>query len=237
MRTWSAYGKEIIVDWMRSDIRAQGGPSQSIAFGIKDGMAQSYLRSGTSFTYIDHAYFKRGYHTGNFRAVRSGLHLTHLLDRPSDRLKQFGVEIEPWRKTGSEIIIIPPSEAQRAIYENETWLCSVETKLCEITDRPVRCKTGKLSSLREFCRNAWAVVTYSSVAGVEAALMGIPVFSTRDCPSHPVNAGPIERIETPDYSDARLELASSLTYATWNVNEMPSVSWVDYDYRLRASPT
>lgn len=228
-RNWSGDGKNAVIDWIRRDHMAQGVEHPPIVRGILDGKAKALM--GTDpWLYVDHAYFQRGYAKGNLRCIRSGFHLTEMLDRPKDRLKKFGVKIEPWRKKGQEIIIIPPSDAQKAIYENDDWLCSVETKLCEVTERPVRCKSGKLIDLREFCKDAWAVVTYASVAGVEASLMGLPVFSTEKCPSWPVNAGRLEDIETPNYSDAREEWAAGLTYATWNVNELRDVKWLDYHY-------
>lgn len=232
MRNLSAYNRRDIVEWARADAKRQGGSLTNPIFGIYDDTAKEAIASGLDFIYFDHAYFKRGWHNGNFRAVRKGLHLTQLLGRPDDRLKKWGVYIEPWRKTGREIVVIPPSERQMATYGNETWLMSTLEMLSQITDRPVTTKHGKLNSLREFCSNAWAVVTYASVAGVEAAFMGIPVFSTDKCPSWPVCAGPLEKIETPDYSEARRALACSLTYASWNAEEMRNVKWTDYAYSM-----
>ena len=147
-------------------------------------------------------------------------------------MEKFGVKVEPWRKTGQEIIVIPPTTPQMDYYGNKDWYATTTARLDEITARPVITKWKKLSSLREFCANAWAVVTYASVAGVEASLMGIPVFCTDRCPSWPVNAGPLERIETPEYSDARADMAASLCYATWNDKEMSKVKWVEYEYSL-----
>lgn len=232
MRNLSAYNRRDIVDWARADAKRQGGGLPTSVFGIYDDTARVLMEGGHDFIYFDHSYFKRGWHNGNFRAVRGDVHLTKLLNRPDDRLKRWGVQIEPWRKTGSEIVVIPPSERQQAIYNNSTWLMDTLERLSHITDRPVTTKHGKFSSLREFCANAWAVVTYASVAGVEAAFMGIPVFPTERCPSRPVSAGPLEAIETPEYSEARHALACSLSYASWNAEEMRNVKWVDYQYEI-----
>lgn len=233
MRNLSAYNRAEIVDWARHDAKQQGGTLLQAAFGIKDDKARELRHSGLPWLYFDHSYFRRGWNNGNFRVCRDDLHLTRILDRPSDRLKRWGgVNIKPWRKTGTEIVIIPPSEAQRNHYGCHDWLMKIESRLCEVTDRPVLCKHSKLSSLAEFCRDAWAVVTFSSVAGVEAANLGIPVFSTENCPSYPLNAGPIEKIESPEYVDLRHELACSLAYASWNTEEMRSVKWIDYCYEV-----
>jgi hypothetical protein len=221
--------KNRIADDIRGVAKKYGGMPRIIV-GINDNQARD---ATGDFVYIDHAYFKRGWHNGNFRAVRNGVHLTKVYPRPTDRLKRLGVLIEPWRKKGREIVVIPPSERQLALYGNTDWLLKTETRLSEITDRPVICKTGKTNPLRDFCRDAWAVVTHSSVAGVEATLMGIPVFSTPDCPSYPVNAGPLEKIDDPHYSEARTEWAASLSYASWNVGEIHKIGWKEYEYAYR----
>jgi hypothetical protein len=214
--------------------RRQGGQIPRTAMGLLNGQAKECMASGKPWIYFDHAYFNRGWHNSNFRCIRNGIHLTKMLDRPTDRFKKHGVVIEPWRKTGREIVIIPPSDAQTAIYGNTMWLLETESRLCHLTDRPVVCKRSKQSALRDFLRDAWAVVTYASVAGVEAALMGVPVFSTENCPSWPVNAGTLETIETPVYSEAREQWAAGLSYASWNWEEMKSIKWHDYHYETCA---
>lgn len=228
---WVGNRKELPV-FAEQIAQRHGGKMPPGAFGILNGYAKRYLDDGDDFVYFDHAYFKRGWQESNFRAIRNGLHLTKMLDRPKDRLDKWGVKIEPWRKSGTEIVIIPPSDAQKAVYGCDDWLIGIEAKLAEITDRPVTCKASKNSALRDFLVDAWAVVTFASVAGVEAALMGVPVFSTERCPSWPICAGPLERIDTPEYSDARAEWAASLTYATWNWDEMERVRWEDYNYEI-----
>jgi hypothetical protein len=224
--------KNRIGDDIRGVAKKHGGMPK-VLVGIPDKDADREIRESKDFVYIDHSYFKRGWHTGNFRAVRNSVHLTSIVKRPTDRLKRFGVQIEPWRKKGREIVIVPLSERQQEFYNANDWLIQTESKLCQITDRPVVVKNRKTTTMRDFCRDTWAVVTHSSVAGVEATLMGIPVFSTERCPSWPVNAGPLERIETPEYSDARLELAASLSYASWNIGEVWKVKWQDYEYAYR----
>ena len=225
--------KHTIADLIRSNAKKFDGCPHRIIVGIPDDSARDAIKKKEDFIYIDHAYFNRGWHEGNFRAVRSEVHLTEIKPRPTDRVKHMGVRIDPWRKRGKEIIIIPPSERQVALYGIPNWLIETESKLCQITDRPVVVKNRKTTKLKDFCFDAWAVVTYASVAGVEAAFMGIPVFSTTRCPSWPVNSGPLEQIETPTYSDARLELAASLSYASWNIKDIYKVQWKGYDYSRR----
>ena len=200
-------------------------------FGIKNALpVKNAILANEDFVYFDHSYYKRGWNNHHFRAVRNGLHLTKLLDKPDDRMKKFGVVVEPWRKTGTEIVIIPPSGAQIAVYDCDDWVIQVERTLQEVTQRPFTVKTSKAQSMRDYCRDAWAVVTFASVAGVEASLMGIPVFSTDKCPSWPVNAGPLEKIDFPEYVDFREKWAAGLAYASWHSDDIDYVKWDDYNY-------
>jgi hypothetical protein len=233
-RLWVGNRKELPAFASQCAAR-QGGSIPQPVMGILNGDAIRCIKEGGEWIYFDHAYFNRGWHRSNFRVCRNGLHMTEQLIRPPDRFDRTGYEVEPWRKTGREIVIIPPTDAQMAVYGNHEWLLRTETRLCEITDRPVTCKRDKSTSLRQFLDDAWAVVTYASVAGVEATLMGVPVFSTEHCPSWPVNSGRLEDIETPTYADNRREWASSLAYASWNWDEMKSIKWDDYRYELCAS--
>jgi hypothetical protein len=225
--------KHTIADVIRGSAKKFEGCPHRIIVGIPDDSARDAIKKKEDFIYIDHAYFKRGWHEGNFRAVRGEVHLTEIKPRPADRIKHLGVRIDPWRKNGREVIIIPPSDRQVALYDIPDWLIKTESRLCEITDRPVVVKNRKTTRLKDFCFDAWAVVTYASVAGVEAALLGIPVFSTTRCPSWPLNAGTLEQIETPQYSERRHDLACSLSYATWNVKDIYKVQWKNYDYSRR----
>lgn len=184
------------------------------------------------YLYVDHAYFKRGWEHGHFRLTRGWVHQTEIVSRPDDRMRKFGVKIEPWRKSGEQVVIIPPTVHQRATLGCDGWAERTEKRLREITDRPIAIKWEK-GGLREFLAGAWAVVTWGSVAGVEAALMGVPVFAESTCPAYPVSAGPLERIETPQYAENRHEWACSLAYASWHTSEFGLIEYRDYDYQVR----
>jgi hypothetical protein len=208
--------------------------SLPVIVGLVDGRNAQFIRDGTDFLYGDHAYFNRGWDNGNFRVVRGGHHQTKVFKRPDDRLKKLGVQIEPWRKRGRNIVVIPPSTYYETIYGLGGWTERTVGQLRELTERKVHVKSGKgnlpLCLLEE--QDAWAVVCCISVAGMEAALMGVPVFSTHRCCSWPVNAGPLENIESPEYPE-RHEWACSLTYASWNVEDLETIDFLDYQYALK----
>ena len=72
-------------------------------------------------------------------------------------------------------------------------------------------------------------MTYGSVAGIEAAILGIPVFSGPICPTLPISAGTLEQIENPTLHERRPWLCS-LAYANWRISEIPKIHLEDYNY-------
>jgi hypothetical protein len=205
----------------------------NVVMGLVDGRLKKWVESGENFIYLDHGYFKRGWANNNFRAIRNACHLNEIKKRPDDRMKKFGVEVEPWRKErGSKIVVIPTYDGHHQIWPGmSSWVGEVKQRMASLTSRPVVVKQEK-GNLREYLQDAWCLVCNQSVAGVEAALMGVPVFSTPKCPSWPVS-NKLENIECPEFFDNRHEWAASLAYATWNSSEIDEVDWVDYDYALR----
>lgn len=98
------------------------------------------------------------------------------------RWAALGVEIRPWRTSGEHILICPnrsfgpPSRAMHV-----DWAERCAARLAKQTKRPVRIRAhpGNDKPKRDLSAdlaNAWAVVIWSSGAGVHALAAGIPVF-------------------------------------------------------------
>lgn len=224
-----------LANWLIQYQTMDGG-KLPVVVGLIDPRSRELVRDGHDFLYGDHAYFDRGWMKNNFRVVRNGHHLTTALKRPDDRLKRWNVSIEPWRRgQGRAIVVIPPSNYYAPIYpDTKGWLESTMATLKTVTDRPLHVK-GQKGRLRECLleeHDAFAVVCCISVAGMEAALMGVPVFSTAHCCSWPINAGRLEDIERPEYPD-RHDWACGLAYASWNAEELESIDFRDYYYDVK----
>lgn len=200
-----------------------------------------WIAQKRDFLYIDHGYWNRGY---SFRVIVGETHLTRLLDRPGDRISTNPVNgnpttpvIAPWKRwhDGSgQIVLIPPSEVVASMFRvpggPRGWIDSMTATLRKYTKRELKFKKEKSPPLAEYCNGAHAVVTFGSVAGVEAAAMGYPVFSGPICPTRPISAGPLENIETPVYSDNREAWLRSLSYAQYTFDELEQMNLEDYDY-------
>lgn len=156
-------------------------------------------------------------------------HLTHVLKRHEDRLRRFGVEPKPWRRSGTRILVLKSSE-RIAQFAPQEWLENTLEWIKSQTDRPIIIKEKGDGELQKFLRDCWAVVAFSTRGAVDAAIHGIPVFSSPMCASWPVHAG--NDIEKPELKD-RHEWLCSLAYATWDFEEIDSVDWNNYIYARR----
>ena len=188
------------------------------------------VQTGTDFLYLDNSYFGRGSRSRNFRLIRGGIHLTQQLERPSDRRNKWNPTTCEYTRGGRHVLVIPPSPYFVQFYDAGSWLQDTTKTLSLSTDRPVIIKHDKkVPPLAECLSDAWAVVTFASVAGVEAAISGIPVFAGEHCPAYPVTAGTLADIERPNYPD-REPWLNSLSYATWSMDEIETINLEDYAY-------
>jgi hypothetical protein len=227
--------KNQLSDWIAQYQAMDGGGLETLV-GIADTRVRDRIAAGKEFIYGDHAYFDRGWDKNHFRLIRNDAHLTYVVPRPDDRLKRWNVQIEPWRKNGRSIVVIVPGFHQEVLYDIKDWQRKTIEDLHRFTDRPIITKVSK-GRLREMLleeRDAFALVCYASVAGMEAALMGIPVFSSPRCCSWPVNAGSLKNIDQPEYPD-RHAWACSLAYASWSAEELESIDFRDYRYSVKES--
>lgn len=175
------------------------------------------------FFYIDHAYFQRG-HGKSYRITRNAYEAGPVRECPSDRADELQVPILPWRKSGRNIIVCPPTEHFMEAHGCPDWLATTLEELRTVTDRPIivreKPKAGEqVQSLPEALATAHALVTHSSNVAIEAACLGTPVFVSGTSAAAPVGATDLGRIETPAYPDRRPWL-SHLAYNQYSFDEI-----------------
>ena len=177
------------------------------------------IASGKPFIYADHAYFGRGYIAGNFRVILSDIHQRKLVER--DTAKTFVYEGREWRK-GSDILIFPPSDTMTKTFGAESWVEHTKAAIRRHSDRRIVVKFKFASEpLKHYLQNAHAVIGYGTVASVEAALYGVPVFAGPKCPATPVAATDLSQIETPLTPD-REPWFRGLTWSQFSLDEIRS---------------
>jgi hypothetical protein len=187
-----------------------------------DLILKQCLATGHEFYYADNCYY------GNvdlLRITRNGLQNTKFIERPRDRFHYNPIKINSWRRNGSHIVMLPPTESFAQLFGKQTWVQDTVNELKRHTDREiiVRHKPNETSvrwengymvnagaitrrdattrSLQQDLSNAWAVVAFQSSAVWEAIAQGIPAFVD------PMNAASVlgntdlSKIETPVYPD------------------------------------
>ncbi len=170
------------------------------------------------FVYMDHAYFERGYEKENFRIIFNGIHQTGVIPGLPNRTARLCPFPRDW-KQGDHVIVIPPPPNVCKFHKAETWVSETVAELKKHTDRRVIVKPKSGPPLGEF--SCWAVVSHSSVAAVEAAYMGTPVFGPETSPAYPVGLSDLSQIESPIFPD-RTEWLNTLCWSQFHLTEILS---------------
>lgn len=173
------------------------------------------------FVYCDHAYFDRGYDKMNFRVLLSKPHQNEIKhDLPDDRMRRFCAFPRPW-KQGSKVYVIPIQPMMGKLYVQEDWTEKTVGELQRHTDREIVVKPKDGPPLADCLRDAWAVVGHSSVACVEAAYAGVPVFGPSTSPAYGVGEEDLSKIEEPATPD-REHWLRTLSYSQFHLDEIRS---------------
>lgn len=202
-----------------------------------------WRRAGRPHAYWDRGYFLRVYATNTPRGENGGMFRWHLnsyqlqslRDVPGDRWKAAYNQIRksrewrwsemkpdgmPWQATGSHIVIAMPTPTYSRFHGLENWTEKTIAELKKHTDRKIitRDKEDK-RPLQNDLRGAHALVAHGSIAAVEAAICGCPVFVCPDSAAALVGRTEISKIEDPVYPD-RQPWLNSLAYSQWNESEL-----------------
>jgi hypothetical protein len=197
----------------------------------------------------DYYFMETGY-LGNYRSERNttGRKVYHriekndmqqnrIMDVPSDRwnaLCNFNTNLEykGWRKNpGSKILLIMSTDKPFDYYgdNREEWIEKTISTLKAHSDREIviRDKAGRGERTNDTIYDAleqdiWALVTYNSIAAVEAIQSGIPAFSMAPTAASVVSSTDLTQIETPPRPDEELiqRWLWSLSYGQFSHSEL-----------------
>lgn len=170
-----------------------------------------------------------------WRVSKNSIHETVIVNRPADRFQDWRLTIEPWKRTGSEIVICPSSNTMSnwcSGLDETGWVEKTVTELKKHTDRHIRVRhkprakgtSGPNVALVPFAediKNAWAVVTSVSMCAVEAIALGIPVFCDELSFAKPVAETELSKIEQPKYA-TRIRWFNHLAYCQFTQKEIKS---------------
>ena len=183
-----------------------------------------YTKQGQKFLFSDMPYFGRWNGLKEavdpdaefyWRICALGIHdssFSH--QQKSDRFEKFHIQPAKKRKMGREIILCPSSETITRFVHNcsvEEWVGNVKNILQDSTDRPIRVRykprangtSGPAVAAIPFeqdIRDAFCVITSTSMSAVEAAIHGVPTFKTS--PSGPMPCSTILHPNFPDFEQS-----------------------------------
>jgi len=180
---------------------------------------QDCFAMGDDFVYIDHAYFGRH---DFYRVTKNAYFHSGVGDPDYGKLRMFYPRDIPWRKSGGRIVVCPQSDGFfiRRDIDPKKWLDDTCARIRTLTDRPITIRTKKdRIPFRVHLRDAWAVVSYSSNAGFEAIMQGVPAIYTADSHAR-LLATDFACIENPYYPDNRNQVAAVLAANQWRLDEI-----------------
>lgn len=145
-----------------------------------------------------------------------------------ERWDALGVDLKPWRADGDHILVCPNRPFGRPGYAMAgNWAEDVAARLRAITKRPVRIRPHPGNDparkpLAEDLAGAWACVIWSSSAGVQALVAGIPVIC--EAPAWIVHRAALGYCAVDDVArpsrGPRLPQLRRLAWAQWHVDEI-----------------
>jgi hypothetical protein len=165
-----------------------------------------------------------------WRVIPNSLHCDWVKDYPADRFNKLNIAVKEWRTAGDHILVCPSSVTMSRFYDKPNWLNETLNELKKHTDRPIKVRhkpRGNNTSgpraatipFEEDLKNAWAVVTLASIAGVEAACLGIPVFTSQHSPCSQLQNLDLSQIESPRLVD-REKWLNTLSYYQYTEEEL-----------------
>jgi hypothetical protein len=197
-------------------------------------LIKKYKEHNINWIFTDMPYWNRwmgkNRDTCYWRIIPNDLHITSVGDFPSDRLKKSPLSIKEWKAKGDYILVCPSSYMLENYYNEINWTENTIKEIKKYTDRPIKVRnkprnattSGPQAATIAFeddCANAYAVVTLASIAGIEAALLGTPVFCHASSACAPIAATDISLIETPLRPD-RSKWLNTLSYFQYTEAEI-----------------
>ena len=194
----------------------RAGPFMA-CYGILRGCGEA-MRKADEYFYIDHGFFNRAAPAegdGHYRVIHNNLWPPSTPDGDWTRYNKLAIDMKPRRKTGSHIVVVPPSPVMSQFLALEGWLDSVLLALDQLTDRPVFISNKHERPAHAMFEDAWCIVTEHSQVAIDAMVEGIPAIMLS-----PVRAnGDLKQIEDPPYNT---DFFSRLANCQWTLDEMLS---------------
>jgi hypothetical protein len=212
--------------------------------GISSGKIGKYAREqGQDYYFIETGYLgnyrcennrtgRKVYH----RIVKNAMQHETIMDVPNDRWEQLvkfnpNLKYKGWKKPGSKILVVLPTEKPFQYYGHDRtkWIQKVEKTIKKYSDREIvwREKASRGERTNDTIYDAldddiYALVTYNSIATVEAIQYGIPAFGLAPTAADPVCSNNLSQIENPrkPHEDIIYKWLCSVAYGQFSLEEI-----------------
>jgi len=171
------------------------------------------------------------------RIVKNNMqHCDRIMDVPDDRYQQLvsfnpAMQYQGWKNTGSKILVVLPTDKPFQYYHDsrQKWIKYVEQTIRQHSDREIvwREKTSRSTRSNSTIYDAldddiYCLVTYNSIAAVEAVQYGIPAFALAPTAARTVCSSDLTQIEDPIRmpEDIIYKWLCSIAYGQFNLSEM-----------------
>ena len=192
-----------------------------------------------TFYYMDSGYLGNKMSSQNpqgwkfyHRVVPNNLQHSAIISRPSDRWDKLNIKLKNKNTQGKNIVVVMPDDKPCTFYDvdRDTWIESTINTIKQNTDRPIviRDRTASrrfrvAASLDEMLEDAFATVTFNSIAATESVIAGVPAFTLAPCnAASPVSNTDLKNIDNPWWpeDDQRYQWACHLAYGQFHVREL-----------------
>jgi hypothetical protein len=193
---------------------------------------QQCWNTGRTFYYIDNGYFGNLRTKTYFRIIKSHVHdIRDVIDRPRDRLDSCEIQLKKLTP-GRKILLAPPSLKSLTMWNMtpEQWIEDTVAEIKKHSDRPIEIRLKRPRGERlqentmeeELADDVHCLVTYNSVAAVEAVMLGKPAFVLGPNAARAVSNLDLSSLETPWFpgNDERDAWLRHLSYSQFTFAEM-----------------
>lgn len=240
----AAYPESKFMDKCRYRTECESIEGPILIRGISSGkIADQHRARGEDYYFIETGYLgnyrcennrtgRKIYH----RIVKNAMQHSSIMDVPGDRwdqLVQFNPSLEyrGWRRSGSKILVVLSTDKPFQYYgeDRAKWVRKVKSALKKHTDREIvfRTKASRGERTNDTIYDAladdvYALVTYNSIAAVEAVQYGIPAFALAPTAADPVGNKDLKMIENPYMPDEDLvqKWLHSIAYSQFSLDEI-----------------
>ena len=212
--------------------------------GVTDKSEMDRCRaSNRDFYYIDTGYLGNFPSPGNpsgkkrwHRIVKNDMQHISVKSAPKDRWQRLvqqdpNLEWKGWKNYKKKILFVPPNPKACIAYNinYDEYMEKTKQEIAKYIDLPVETRIKKSRTYRNheysiyeaLDSGVYAVVTFNSIAALEAVLYGVPAFVAVPCAASPLCSNNLSKLKSPFYPDEKLikKQCYNLAYGQFTLEE------------------